>query len=71
MSTRNRYKAWCEVCNKRVLALEGITNYVHGRWVTKHVKCVKSTGLNRAIIPRINEIDDTQKYVDPQLTLRF
>lgn len=71
MATKNKYKAWCEVCTKRVDPLQGFTNFVHGRWVTRHAKCIKPTGLARAVIPRKNEVDDTQKFDSPQLSLRF
>ncbi len=60
------------VCTKRVDPLQGFTNYVHGRWVTKHAKCMsKDTRLDRALAPRVNEVNDTVKYVNPQLELRF
>lgn len=74
MSTRNKYKAWCSICNKRVQVGDGLVDWVHGRFITRHDKCMKSVSeskLNKALMPRQSEIDDTCKYESPQLSLRF
>lgn len=62
---RNKYAANCHLCNKRVQVGQGYINFVHGRWITKHVKCAEartiatSSGrLDKAMIPRHSTVLD-------------